>query len=80
LIVKEEKKNREAEAKRKRLEEAERKRQAMMQAMQKQKESVKPNYVISRKEGGAQGVGNSQVPLIFFMIINFKQFEPRFFV
>lgn len=47
----EDKRNREAEAKRKRLEEAERKRQAMMQAMQKQKESVKPNYVITKKDG-----------------------------
>lgn len=33
------------------MEEAERKRQAMMQAMQKQKESVKPNYVITKKDG-----------------------------
>lgn len=58
----EEKKNREAEAKRKRLEEAERKRQAMAQAMQKQKEAVKPNYVISKKEGStAQGRDQDKV-------------------
>ena len=39
----------------------------MMEAMQKQKESVKPNFVINRKEGGTQVVGNSQV--IFFLQI-----------
>ncbi|XP_013786389.1 troponin T-like [Limulus polyphemus] len=53
--LKEEKKQREAEAKRKRLEEAEKKRQAMADAMQKQKlqEPVKRNFIIQKKEGAS---------------------------
>lgn len=50
----EEKKAREAEAKRKRLEEAEKKRQAMMEAMEKQKQVAKPNFVISKKDAAPQ--------------------------
>lgn len=52
--LQEEKKQREAEAKRKRLEEAERKRQAMMEAMEKQKQVAKPNFVISKKDAAPQ--------------------------
>ncbi|MCF6816857.1 hypothetical protein L3H31_10820, partial [Corynebacterium sp. MC-29] len=48
----EEKKQKEAEAKRKRLEEAEKKRQAMLEEQKKQKEGVKPNFVIQKKGGG----------------------------
>lgn len=62
----EEKKAKEAEAKRKRLEEAEKKRQAMLEAMQKQSNgSVKPNFVINRKDGSAAGlVGLARTELI----------------
>lgn len=52
----EEKKAREAEAKRKRLEEAERKRQAMQAAKEKREaEPVKPNFVITKREGDEMG-------------------------
>ena len=48
--LQEEKKQRDAEAKRKRLEEAERKRQAMLEAQQKANAPVKANFVISKKD------------------------------
>ncbi|KAL1430419.1 hypothetical protein MTO96_014873 [Rhipicephalus appendiculatus] len=52
----EEKKAREAEAKRKRLEEAEKKRQAMLAAKEKrEQEPVKPNFVITKREGEDMG-------------------------
>lgn len=49
--MQEEKKAREAEAKKRRLEEAEKKRQAMQQALQRNKvqEPVTPNFVIQKR-------------------------------
>ena len=35
------------------MEDAEKKRQAMMEAMEKQKQQVKPNFVISKKDQAA---------------------------
>lgn len=51
LVLQEEKKQKEAEAKRKRLEDAEKKRQAMLEEQKKLKEG-KPNFVIQKKGGG----------------------------
>lgn len=51
MFIQEEKKAREAEAKRKRLEDAEKKRVAMMEAMEKQKAAAaRPNFVIAKKD------------------------------
>lgn len=46
------KKAKDAEAKRKRLEEAEKKRQAMLDAMKEKDNTAKPNFVISKRGGG----------------------------
>lgn len=51
-----EKKAKDAEAKRKRLEEAEKKRQAMLDAMKGEKDTTaKPNFVVTKRGGGGVG-------------------------
>lgn len=62
------------------MEEAEKKRQAMMEAMEKQKQVAKPNFVISKKDAAPQAAPSFDkvCPIItchFFLIYFVLQFQ-----